>query len=152
MYHFGASKSVPPFHPPLQWPFPEKSFSDDGLASPSRTSASDTSHRRTNQPDMHRVSPNEAGDGVPRFDINHRLILPNFRTQKPSTNHLLRRHASIRRFSRQFQYKIARKGIERNHTVIINHLLTGETIRLLACQCRKASLLRMYPTSQTQQQ
>ena len=86
------------------------------------------------------------------FDINHRLILPNLRTQKPSANHLLRRHASIRQFSRQFQYKIARKGIERNHTVIINHLLTGKTIRLLACQCRKASLLRMYPTSQTQQQ
>ena len=72
------------------------------------------------------------------FDINHRLILPNLRTQKPSANHLLRRHASIRRFSRQFQYKIARKGIERNHTVIINHLLTGKTIRLLACQIGRA--------------
>ena len=45
----------------------EAGLADDGLASPSRTSASDTSHRRTNQPDMHRVSPNEAGDGVPRF-------------------------------------------------------------------------------------
>ena len=59
MYHFGASKSVPPFHPPLQWPFPEKSFSDDGLASPSRTSASDTSHRRTNQPDIRTITKND---------------------------------------------------------------------------------------------
>ena len=30
--------------------------------------------------------------------------------------------------------------------------VAAKTIRLLACQCRKASLLRMYPTSQTQQQ